>query len=122
MGFEKGVIKSLASSFEAYAPHLLNINENMKDLMIPFQNRWYSTPEMKGSYSIKYILPALVPEFAEAYESLDLVHNGGEAMNAYASLGELDEVLKVRIREALLAYCRLDTLAMVEILKKLKGL
>lgn len=75
---------------------------------------------MKGSYSIKYVLLALVPEFAEAYESLDLVHNGGEAMNAYSSLGELDEMWKVRTREALLAYCRLDTLAMVEILRVLR--
>jgi hypothetical protein len=36
----------------------------MKDLMIPFQKRWYYTPEMKGSCSIKQALPALVPELS----------------------------------------------------------
>ena len=44
MSFEKGVITRLATLFEELSFHLLAINENMQDLMIPFQKKWYVTP------------------------------------------------------------------------------
>ena len=75
---------------------------------------------MQGSYSIKYVLPALVPEREKAYKNLDLIHNGGEAMNAYANMSNLSNEEKIAYRRALLEYCKLDTLAMVEIHKCLK--
>ena len=77
---------------------------------------------MNGSYSIKYILPALVPEFEKAYKELDGVQNGSQAMNAFARLAFLEENEKQKLRNSLLAYCKLDTLAMVKILEKLKGI
>ena len=121
MGFEKGVIRKLANLFEQYSHGLMSIHDNCKDLMIPFQNKDYYHPNMKGSYSIKYVLPSLVPEFENAYKELDLIHNGGEAMEAFANLGKIDdEKLKQRYRDSLLEYCKLDTLAMVKILNKLK--
>jgi len=120
MSFEKGVIKRLASNFEGYTSQLLAINENMKDLMIPFQKKYYVTPNMKGSYSIKYVLPALVPEMQEAYKKLIGVQNGSEAMNAFAKMEKMEEKEKQQMRTALIEYCKLDTLAMVKILGKLK--
>ena len=122
MSFEKGVIKKLALEYEALRPHLLAMNENIKDLMIPFQQKHYVTPSMKGSYSIKYVLPALVPEMTHAYQELDGVQNGSEAMSAFAHMSKLDSRKKEKMRKALLAYCKLDTLAMVKVLKKLKEL
>ena len=77
---------------------------------------------MNGSYSIKYVLPALVPEFEKAYKELDGVQNGSQAMNAFARLGSLDKKEKQKMRNSLLEYCKLDTLAMVKILEKLKGI
>jgi len=88
--------------------------------MTPFQQKHYVTPSMNGSYSIKYVLPALVPEMAEAYKELAGVQNGGEAMNAFATMLKLENHAKEKLRNALLEYCKLDTLAMVEVLKKLK--
>jgi hypothetical protein len=89
---------------------------------MPFQKKHYYLPEMKGKYSIKIVLPLLVPEMEKAYKDLDLIHNGGEAMQAFAMLGEMtDKDLIRRYRESLLSYCELDTLAMVKILKVLKG-
>ena len=122
MHFEKGVIKRLASEFEDLKEHLLAINENMQDLMIPFAKRWYVDPKMQGSYSIKYVLPALVPQMQEAYKELDGVQNGSEAMNAYATLETLEEEEKQKLKSALLSYCRLDTLAMVKILEQFRSL
>ena len=113
-------MKRLATLFEEFSEHLLAINENMQDLMVPFQKKWYVTPHMNGSYSIKYVLPALVPEFEKAYKELDGIQNGSQAMNAFARLSSLDEKEKQKLRNSLLQYCKLDTLAMVKILEKLK--
>jgi len=121
MGFEKGVLRKLATMFTEFSDALMAIHDNVKDLMIPFQKKDYYTPSMRGSYSIKYVLPALVPEMADAYSALDGVHNGGEAMQTYAKLSSMDNKDEVkRLREALLRYCELDTLAMVKVLDKLK--
>ena len=122
MSFEKGVIKRLADSFPHLQSRLLSINENMQDLMIPFSKKWYVTPSMNGSYSIKYVLPALVPEFEKAYKELDGVQNGSQAMNAFANLSKMQENEKQKIRNSLLEYCKLDTLAMVKIFEKLKNI
>lgn len=122
MGFEKGVIRKLAAMFDEFELHLMAIHDNIQDLMTPFQKKDYYVPSMKGSYSIKYVLPALVPEMSQAYKELDGVQNGGEAMQTYAKLAHMEDKKEVaRYREALLRYCELDTLAMVEILKVLKA-
>ena len=120
MSFEKGVIKKLAELYPDLSTHLLSINENMKDLMIPFQKKYYVTPSMNGSYSIKYVLPALVPQLARAYKELNGVQNGSQAMNAFANMSKMEEGEKQKMRTALIEYCKLDTLAMVKILEVLK--
>jgi len=120
MGFEKGRIKELAKLFDDLSAHLMKIHDNIKDLMQPFQKRAYYCREMGGSYSIKQVLPALCPDEAELdYHALDLIHNGEDAMTAYTELPGKSPEERRRIRAALLAYCRLDTLAMVKILERL---
>ncbi|MGB5920228.1 DUF2779 domain-containing protein [Arcobacter sp.] len=122
MSFEKGVIKRLANTFAHLEQHLLAINENIQDLMTPFQKKWFVTPSMNGSYSIKYVLPALVPEFEKAYKDLVDVQNGSQAMNAFANMSKLEEGEKMKLRSSLLQYCKLDTLAMVKVLERLKNI
>ncbi|MCL1955563.1 MAG: DUF2779 domain-containing protein [Brevinematales bacterium] len=125
MSFEKRCIKELSHWLEKQgkneiAAHLMNIHDNIKDLMKPFQHRDYYSSELDGSYSIKKVLPALCPDDPELdYNKLDLVHNGIEAQTIYSELAEKNPEERERIRTALLAYCRLDTLAMVKILEKL---
>jgi hypothetical protein len=121
MGFEKGVIRKLAEQFPHLESKLMMIHENIRDLMTPFQKKHYYAPAMRGSFSIKYVMPALVPEMELAYKNLDGIHNGGEAMNAYATLHLIeDENERKKIRQSLLKYCELDTYSMVKILEKLK--
>jgi hypothetical protein len=121
--YEKGRIKELAGRFDDLAKHLMNIHNNVKDLMQPFQSRAYYCRELGGSYSIKQVLPALCPNDPELdYHALDLVHNGDEAMTIYMELPDKSPEEKKHIRSALLAYCRLDTLAMVRVLYKLMEL
>lgn len=120
MSFEKRIIKKLANLYPDLSDHLMNIYENIKDLMIPFQNRDYYNKAMKGSYSIKYVLPALFPNEEELdYHNLELVHNGSEAMNMFIKLANMDSDELKYTREQLLRYCQLDTYAMVKIYKKL---
>jgi hypothetical protein len=101
----------------------MNIHDNFIDLATPFQKGDYWMPEMKGRYSLKVVLPTIVPEMKDAYNDLDGVHNGDDAMRMFVKLGEstdLDEIVKTKT--ALLEYCKLDTYAMVKILEKLRQL
>lgn len=121
MSFEKSVIKKLAQIYPDLSEHLLNIRENIKDLMIPFKERYYYCKAMQGSYSIKYVLPALFPNDPELdYHNLPVVHNGGEAMSMFAELEKYTKEEQKKIRDGLLQYCKLDTYAMVKIWEKLK--
>lgn len=114
------VHQKFSQSFPDLSERLMGILPNLRDLMVPFQKGHYSTPVMNGSYSIKYVLPALVPEMAHAYKQLDGVQNGGEAMNTYAGLAMMEAEEQERMRQALLEYCKLDTLAMVRVHQKLR--
>ena len=83
IGFERGKLNDLIDVFPEYSNELRGIVNRLKDLMIPFQQKWYYTPEMKGSYSIKYVLPSLVPELS--YNDLD-IKEGGTASNTFLSM------------------------------------
>lgn len=50
--FEKGVIRNLALAFPKFCEHLLNIEKNIKDLMIPFFNKNHY--KMQGSFIKKF--------------------------------------------------------------------
>lgn len=120
MKFEKMIINQLANQFDDLSEHLMNIYSNMQDLMTPFQHQYYYAEDLEGSYSIKKVLPSLCPNDPELdYHNLDGIHNGGEAMNAYPDLVNHTPEEQAIIRKNLLAYCKLDTLAMVKVLEKL---
>ena len=117
IGFERGKINGLIEAFPQYILELSGIVGRLKDLMTPFQQKWYYTPEMKGSYSIKSVLPALIPELS--YNDLE-IKDGGTASNTFLSIvnGTFQGDFQVA-RKQLLEYCKLDTYAMVKILEKL---
>ncbi|MEA3479781.1 MAG: DUF2779 domain-containing protein [Bacteroidota bacterium] len=114
LGFEKSRIKEMARDFPDNREELLNLTLRLKDLMLLFQRKHYYTPAMMGSYSIKKVLPALVPEFS--YDDLE-IGEGGLASRAYFQMvkGKSDDIDKTR--KNLLEYCKMDTLGMVEIMK-----
>lgn len=118
--FEKGVLKNLAEAFPDLAGGINVQIENIRDLMSPFKKRDIYRWQMRGSYSIKEVLPALVPELS--YEGMS-VSDGMMAMRVYHEMCKSDDYAKVtELRQGLLEYCRLDTLAMVKILGEITGI
>ena len=118
--FEITRLKEIARDFPEYSEEIEKLILRIKDLMIPFQRKYYYAPEMKGSYSIKAVLPALVPELS--YDELE-INEGGLASVAYESLQrETDLMFIAEIKEHLIEYCKLDTIAMVRIFDKLSKL
>lgn len=119
--FEPARNREIAKIYPEYKEDLERINSNMVDFMEPFKYRHYYTKEMQGSYSIKYVLPALYPDDPSLdYHNLPLVHNGGEASESFLSMKGKTKEEKQEIRNGLLVYCKLDTLAMVKIYEKFK--
>ena len=113
-GFETARIRELAERYPDLARQLLNINARVVDLLPIARNRYYH-PSQQGSWSIKMVLPAIAPELSCG--NLDGVQDGGAAMEAFyeAIQPGASEERKTVIRSQLLAYCRLDTLAMVRL-------
>lgn len=118
--FESSRLKELKELFPQYEKQIDNVLDRIIDLMEPFQKKWYYTAEMNGSYSIKQVLPALVPDLS--YDEME-IGEGGTAMAAYEGLLKMNDAAEIkRVRNALLEYCKLDTLAMVKILEKLQSI
>ena len=118
ISFERGKIMDLAELLPNHKDALQRIADRLKDLMVPFKEQWYYAPEMRGSYSIKAVLPALISELS--YQDLD-IKDGGIASSTFLSMvkgsfeGNIEET-----RQHLIEYCKLDTWAMVKILEKLR--
>ncbi|MGZ9137957.1 MAG: DUF2779 domain-containing protein [Candidatus Deferrimicrobiaceae bacterium] len=118
--FEVGVLKDLAERFPGHRERLLAIAEGMQDLMVPFRRREIYHWRMEGSYSLKSILPVLVPELS--YEGM-AIQEGKEASLAYLVLEKIESDRERRKAEDdLRAYCRQDTLGLVRLLEKMRSM
>jgi hypothetical protein len=117
-GFESQRLAELAAWLPEFAERTRNIQGRLWDLLPVVRNHIYH-PAFAGSYSLKSVLPALVPEMT--YECM-AVANGQDAGLAWESLlrGGLDQDERNKIKKALLAYCEQDTLALVRLLEKLR--
>jgi hypothetical protein len=116
--FEKGRLEELAKYAPNYKQEITGILKNIRDLMAPFRRKDIYHWQFAGSYSIKTVLPALVPELS--YKEL-AVSNGEMAASSWLRMcHEGDEGQITELRQQLLEYCHLDTLAMVKILEKMR--
>lgn len=113
-GFETARIHELSERFPRLAKPLLALNERVVDLL-PVARDHYYHPNQQGSWSIKAVLPALCPDLH--YGDLVGVQDGGMAMDAFleALAPETSKARKTEIEQQLLAYCALDTYAMVRL-------
>ena len=118
--FERSCLLRLASAVAQHATTLRTLADRLVDLL-PVARRHYYHRDMRGSWSIKAVLPTLVPELD--YATLDGTKSGVEAQDAYLELiiGETPPERRTVLRRGLLDYCRLDTMAMVVLVQRLRG-
>jgi predicted RecB family nuclease len=118
--FESQRLSELAAWLPEFSGRIKKIQFRLWDLLPVVRNHVYH-PAFGGSYSLKSVLPALVPEMTYQHMA---VANGQDAGLAWESFirGGLDQAERDRIRKALLDYCGQDTLAMVRLLEKLQSI
>ncbi len=112
--FESTIVKSLIKFCPYLEDPLNGILDRLVNLLPWLQNHYYH-PAMKGSWSIKAVLPTIAPHLD--YSQLEGVQNGTLAQLAYLDI--INSETNQRVREQkiqnLLKYCELDTKAMVEV-------
>ncbi len=114
--YEKGVINGLIAMFPDLEEPLTKIVNRLYDLH-PIVKTHYYHPKMLGSWSIKAVLPAMVPEMS--YSGLEGINEGMGAADGFleAINPETDKARTLELEEQLLRYCKFDTEAMVEIVR-----
>ena len=120
MAFEKRVMRELGEFAPNHRKRLNAIAEGMIDLMEPFKRRDIYHWRMNGSYSLKSVLPVLVPGMT--YEGLE-ISDGAMASEAYFAMETIADPAELsRLRKALLEYCKQDTLGLVRLLEKMRAM
>jgi hypothetical protein len=115
--FEGQHLDALGLALPDLAPAAARIRARLWDLLPVVRQHVYH-PDFRGSFSLKRVLPALVP--ALAYEGLE-VAEGSAAGPVWDLLvrGHPEPEEAVRLEAALREYCRRDTLGMVELVRAL---
>lgn len=120
--FERECILRLAEGAPLLAPRLARIAERLVDLLPIVRNHVYH-PDFGGSFSLKSVLPALVPELH--YDGLPISEGAMASVELERLLFRGEEMApgeKEQLRRDLMRYCDLDTLGLVRLLEQLRGL
>ena len=119
--YEKQRILKLIKLNPTYTNFLLDLNHRMFDLMTIFSKGHYVDASFKGGWSIKKVLPILIPDLS--YSELE-ISGGTQAMTMWGKMLEGNHTIESsdQIQKDLLEYCKLDTFAMVEIYRFLTQL
>jgi predicted RecB family nuclease len=117
--FESQRLADLATWLPEFSARINRIQRRLCDLLPIVRDHVYH-PAFGGSYSLKSVLPALVPDMT--YEGME-VADGQAAGLAWDSLvrGRLNRDERDRIVKALLKYCGQDSMAMVRLIEKLQN-
>jgi hypothetical protein len=118
--FERGIISQAADRVPALGEQLERLRGRIVDLH-PVARNFHYHPSQHGKWGIKVVLPAVCPDLS--YENLDGVQDGGTAMTVFreAIHPQTTPERKNEIERDLLAYCRLDTFAMVRLWQVFSG-
>jgi len=117
--YEAGIIKGLIELHPDLAASLEKIIDRLVDLL-PLAQKYYYHPAMKGSWSIKAVLPTIAEGAPDLdYKQLDEIQNGLLAQEAYLEIIRPDTSKERRddLSRKMLVYCKLDTMAMVRLVE-----
>lgn len=112
--FEQNINAKLAERLPQEREFLESLNARVVDLMDVFSQQMVVHPGFRGRTSIKWVLPALVPQLS--YQGL-AIQEGATASETWNRIviGDMEIDEAEDARKNLLAYCKRDSLAMVEI-------
>lgn len=118
-GYEQGCLQAMAQDFPEYADAINDIIARLFDLHPVVRDHVYH-PEFRGSFSLKAVVPAMLPEFA--YDGMAITE-GIQASIAFEELihPSTNAPRRAKLRAALLTYCERDTKVMVELYRALSG-
>ena len=113
-GFEAGCLRAIAARFPKLRGALNRVIDRMVDLLVLYRKHYYH-PDMRGSWSIKAVLPTVAPDLT--YDGLDIA-GGSQAQYAYIEAIDPATTAQRReeIRSQLLIYCERDTVAMIALM------
>ena len=112
-------MRELAAAVPQRAHALAAVQARLFDLSPVVRNNCYH-PEFRGSFSIKAVLPALVPGLG--YDDMAIADGRAAAAFYQRALANDDAAERQQVFANLRAYCERDTLAMVELRKALAAL
>src|SRR3989344_7097348 len=116
--FEIGRLKEILEHFPEHKAFVEDVLKRIVDLLVPFREFSYYNPKQQGSASIKDVLPALV---GKRYQGMEIGDGGTASVEFFRMAYEnCSDEEKKKVRDNLLKYCELDTLAEVMIVEKLK--
>ena len=118
-GYERSVLTALAAAVPERADELAAVSARLFDLLPVVRNTCYH-PEFRGSFSIKNVLPALVPGMG--YGDLEIPDGQAASVAYMRALDGGDGEERQRLFGDLRAYCARDTLAMVRLREALGAL
>ena len=113
------MLQDLIDALPEHAAALAGVKARLFDLLPVVRNNYYH-PEFRGSFSIKSVLPAMVP--GAGYDALAIADGQTAAAHYALALKSAEPAERERTFEALRAYCKQDTLAMVELRRALASI
>lgn len=116
--YEKSRNEEMAQldEFSKFKDVLLEMVDNFVDLMVPFRERIITPWKANGSYSLKPITEAMIPNLQ--YYDLK-VHNGTEAAEKFLEMHKMKATDKTKCEQALKQYNNQDTYGPLKILEKM---
>lgn len=119
--FEANRNDEMAIHVPELADFLRGLNGRIFDLMEIFRQQRYVHPAFRGSCSIKDVLPVVAP--ALSYKDLVIQEGGTASLTWYRMLTDgRGAPERGQACKNLTDYCKLDTLAMVEVFRHLDGI
>jgi hypothetical protein len=118
--FEEGRLNESADAFPEYAAWVEILMPRMVDLIVPFRSHAVCHTAQNGSNSLKAVLPAIT---GNGYKDL-AIQDGNTASAEFVRVtyGDVTDEERTLVRHNLEAYCGLDTIGMLYILRKLASL
>lgn len=116
--YESRIIRTLMQELPLYKQRLGRLLNRLVDLL-PIVKTYVYDPAFGGSFSIKSVLPALVPDLD--YGDLEIADGTTASLKYLEMLDQqgTDPLTAQQIGEQLWQYCRRDTEAMVAVMKAL---